>query len=336
MATSSAPPGSFDEIRALIEKLPAGDEGARLAVRARQAQLAPSSGALGRLEEIIEWLAAWQGHYPPTVDHPRVSIFAGNHGVAALGVSARAPSMTEEMVKNLVAGGGAVNQVCRVVDADLRVYEMALEEPTADFTREPALSEASCVRALAYGMMAVEPDIDLLCVGDIGVGNTTAAAAVALALFGGEAADWVGSGTGLDVEGLKRKREVVAAGLARHRDVIGDPLRALACLGGHELAGIAGAVLAARLAHVPVLLDGFTSTVAAAVLEVLKPGVLAHCLVGQLSGEPGHRRVCERFGKVPLLDLEMRLGEGTGAALAISLVRAAAACHNGMTATVAQ
>jgi nicotinate-nucleotide--dimethylbenzimidazole phosphoribosyltransferase len=334
VATSSAPPGSFGEIRALIEKLPAGDEHARREARARESQLAKPPGSLGRLEEIAEWLATWQGRHPPTVDHPRISIFAGNHGIAALGVSAQPPSYTEESVKSLVAGDGAINQICRVVDADLRIYEMALEEPTADFTRGPALGEALCVRALAYGMMAIEPGIDLLCVGEIGVGNTTAAAAIACALFGGEASDWIGPGPGSDDEGFKRKQQVVTAGLARHRGIIGDPLQALSCLGGHELAGVAGAVLAARFAHVPVLLDGFTSTVAAAVLEALKPGILDHCQIGQLSTGPGHRRVCERLGKAPLLDLGIHLGAGTGAAMAVAIVRAAVACHNGMTTRV--
>jgi nicotinate-nucleotide--dimethylbenzimidazole phosphoribosyltransferase len=234
------------------------------------------------------------------------------------------------MVQNFVAGGAAINQICRTMNADLRVYEMALDEPTADFTEGPALGEATSVRALAYGMMAVEPGIDLLCVGEMGIANTTAASALACALFGGDPGDWVGPGTGVDRDGITRKRDVVAAGIARHRDVLSDPLQVLACLGGHELAGIAGAVLAARLARVPVLLDGFATTAAASVLEVLQPGLLDHCLVGHLSREPAHIRLCERIGKTPLLDLSMRLGEATGAALAIAVVRSAAACHAGM------
>lgn len=325
-----APPGSFAEIRALIANLPGPDETARAATRAREPQLTKPTGALGRLEEIAEWLATWQGRHPPAVDHPRVAVFAGNHGVSALGVSAYPASVTAEMVKNFVDGGAAINQICRTVNADLRVYEMALDEPTADFTKAAALSEVACVQALAYGMMAVEPGVDLLCVGEMGIGNTTAASAAACALFGGDASDWVGPGTGVSGERLAHKRAVVTAGLERHRDRLSDPLQVLACLGGHELAGIAGAVLSARLAHIPVLLDGFTSTVAASVLESLKPGLLDHCLVGHLSKEPGHARVCGHIRKTPLLDLSMGLGEGTGAALAIGIVRAAAACHSGM------
>ena len=328
--SSPTPPGSFAEIRTLIANLPGPDEAARTAARAREPQLTKPAGALGRLEDIAEWLATWQGRHPPSVDQPRVAVFAANHGISTLGVSAYPASVTAEMVKNFVDGGAAINQICRTVNADLRVYEMALDEPTADFTQAAALSETACVQALAYGMMAVEPGVDLLCIGEMGIGNTTAASAVAAALFGGDANDWVGPGTGVDGDRLARKREVVAAGLLRHRDFLSDPLQALARLGGHELAGIAGAVLAARLAQVPVLLDGFTSTVAAAVLECLKPGLLDHCLVGHLSKEPGHTRVCQHIGKAPILDLSMRLGEGTGAALAIGIVRAAAACHSGM------
>ncbi len=328
--SSPTPPGSFADIRALIANLPGPDEAARAAVRSREPQLTKPAGALGRLEGIAEWLATWQARHPPSVDHPRVAVFAGNHGISALGVSAYPASVTGEMVKNFVDGGAAINQICRTVNADLRVYEMALDAPTADFTKAAALSEEVCVQALAYGMMAVEPGVDLLCVGEMGIGNTTAAAAVACALFGGDTNDWVGPGTGVTGDQLILKQKVVAAGLARHRDFLSDPLQVLSRLGGHEFAGIAGAVLAARLAHVPVLLDGFTSTVAASVLESLKPGLLDHCLVGHLSKESGHSRICRHIQKAPLLDLSMRLGEGTGAALAIGIVRAAAACHNGM------
>jgi len=325
-----ATPGSFAEIRALIATLPGPDLAARDAARAREPQLTKPPGALGRLETIAEWLAAWQGRHPPAVEHPRVAVFAGNHGIAALGVSAYPSSVTEQMVKNFVAGGAAVNQICKTVDADLRVYEMALDRPTEDFTRAEALGEAACVRALAYGMMAVEPGVDLLCIGEMGIANTTSASALALALYGGEAADWVGPGTGVAGDQLARKRDVVAAGVALHKKHLADPLAALACLGGHEIAGMIGAVIAARLARVPVLLDGFTSTVAGAVLETLQPGLLDHCIIGHLSQEPAHVRVCRRLDKTPLLDLSMRLGEGSGAALAIGIVRAAAACHSGM------
>ncbi|MEX1205907.1 MAG: nicotinate-nucleotide--dimethylbenzimidazole phosphoribosyltransferase, partial [Dongiaceae bacterium] len=207
--------------------------------------------------------------------------------------------------------------------------EMSLDRPTADFTVEPAMSEGDCARAAAYGMMAVEPGLDLLCLGEMGIGNTTSAAALCCALFGATAADWVGPGTGVAGAALARKTAAVAAGVARHAGA-GDPLETLRRLGGQELAAICGAILAARLARTPVLLDGFACTAAAAVLFAADARALDHCVVAHVSAEPGHRRLLERLGKAPLLDLGMRLGEASGAALAIPILKAAVACHTGM------
>lgn len=328
--TAPSLPASFAEIHRLLDALPAADEVAAEAARRREAELTKPAGSLGRLEEIAAWMAAWQGRHPPTADHPRVSVFAANHGIAARGVSAYPAEVTRQMVTNFIAGGAAINQLCKVMNADLRVYEMALDQPTHDFTVEPAMSEAECVRAMAYGMMAVEPGVDLLCLGEMGIGNTTAAAAMCLALFGGQTEDWTGPGTGVSGAAFANKCQVVAAGVERHKGVRNDPLAVLQCLGGQEIAALAGAIIAARLARVPVLLDGFVVGAAAALLHVLKPGLLDHCLVAHCSAEPGHGRLCAKLGKRPLLDLGMRLGEGSGAALAIGIVKAAVACHTGM------
>jgi nicotinate-nucleotide--dimethylbenzimidazole phosphoribosyltransferase len=321
---------SLDEIRAVMAELPGPDLEAASKTATREAQLTKPPGALGRLEEITAWLATWQGRHPPRVEHPRIAVFAGNHGVAAQGVSAYPAAVTAQMVQNFIAGGAAVNQLCRAADADLRVYEMALDKPTADFTQGPAMSEAECSRAIAYGMMAVEPNLDLLCLGEMGIANTTSAAALACALFGGTAADWVGPGTGVAGSALARKTAVVAAGVARHREGARDAFDILRRLGGQELAAICGAVMAARLARTPVLLDGFACTAAAAVLHAVDAHALDHCLVAHVSAEPGHRRLVQAIGKSALLDLGMRLGEASGAALAISIVKAAVACHTGM------
>ncbi len=332
---SARPAASFAEIRALLPELPGPDRTAASQAREREAQLTKPPGALGRLEALSEWLCAWQGRHPPRLDRPRVAVFAGNHGVAAQGVSAYPAAVTAQMVRNFIAGGAAINQLCRALDAELRVYEMNLDRPTADFTQGPAMDEAECAHAMAYGMMAVEPGLDLLCLGEMGIANTTSGAALCHALFGGTAADWVGPGTGVAGEGLRRKIDAVEAGLARNRAMAGDPLAALAALGGRELAAIAGAVLAARMGRVPVLLDGYTCTAAAAVLHALRPDLLDHCQVGHCSAEPAHARLCERLGKRPILALDMRLGEGTGAALAAMVLKGAVACHTGM-ATFAQ
>ncbi|HEY3918576.1 MAG TPA: nicotinate-nucleotide--dimethylbenzimidazole phosphoribosyltransferase [Stellaceae bacterium] len=328
-------PATLDEMRAIVAQFPGPDREAAAATAAREAQLTKPAGALGRLEEIAQWMATWQGKHPPSCVHPRTAVFAGNHGVASLGVSAYPAAVTVQMVKNFVDGGAAVNQLCRSVDADLRVYEMALEEPTADFTQTPAMSEEECATAIAYGMMAVEPGIDLLAVGEMGIANTTSAAALAAALYGGDAARWVGPGTGVAGAGLAKKIAVVEEGMALHKPQAKDGFDLLRRLGGRELAALVGAVMAARMARVPVLLDGYASTAAAATLTAVDAqgigvGALDHCLVAHCSAEPGHRLLLERLGKPPLIDFGMRLGEASGATLAVAIVKAALACHNGM------
>jgi nicotinate-nucleotide--dimethylbenzimidazole phosphoribosyltransferase len=329
MKDRKSEPG-MDEIRALLAELPGPDVEAASAAATRQAELTKPAGSLGRLEELAEWLAAWQGRAEPALDRPHTAVFAGNHGVAAQGVSAYPTEVTKQMVRNFIDGGAAVNQLCALADADLRVYEMALDEPTRDFTQAPAMREADCARALSYGMMAVEEDIDVLALGEMGIGNTTSAAAICHALYGDRAEDWVGRGTGVDDAGMLRKVEVVGRAVALHKDDMADPFDVLRCLGGQEIAAIAGAVLAARLARIPVLLDGYACTAAAAVLHAADSQALDHCLVAHVSVEPGHRRLLDKLGKRALVDLDLRLGEASGATLAILLLKAAVACHDGM------
>ena len=324
------PPTGLDEIRALLRELPGPDEAARAAVAARQAQLTKPPGSLGRLEDLVEWLAAWQGRDPPSAERPHTAVFAANHGVAAQGVSAYPATVTAQMVQNFIGGGAAVNQLCALIGAELKVYELDLDRPTRDFTEAPAMAEADCARAMAYGMMAVAPGFDVYALGEMGIANTTSAAALCHALHGGSAADWVGRGTGIDDAGLDLKVRVVERAVALHRDSMTDPFEVLRCLGGLEIAAIAGAILAARLARIPVILDGYTCTAAAAVLHAADPGSIDHCLVGHVSAEPGHRRLLDKLGKAPLCDLGMRLGEGSGAVLAVTLLKAACACYGGM------
>jgi nicotinate-nucleotide--dimethylbenzimidazole phosphoribosyltransferase len=324
------PVANLDEMRTLLAQFPGPDIEAGTAAAARQAQLTKPAGSLGRLEELAIWLATWQARHPPRLDHPRTLVFAGNHGVAARGVSAYPASVTAQMVQNFIAGGAAVNQLCRVFDAGLKVYEMNLETPTGDIVDEPAMSEEGCAKAMAYGMMAVEPGIDALALGEMGIGNTTAAAALCAGLFGGSAEMWTGPGTGVAGAALDAKRRAVAEAVARHRPAAHDPFDMLRRLGGLELAAIAGAVMAARLGRVPVVLDGFASTAAAAVLFAADPHALDHCVVAHLSAEPGHRLLLEQIGHRPLFDLGMRLGEASGATLAFAVLKAAVACHTGM------
>jgi nicotinate-nucleotide--dimethylbenzimidazole phosphoribosyltransferase len=320
----------FDDIRDLLKKMPKADEAACAAAREREGQLTKPAGSLGRLEEIAEWLAGWQGTPRPHVDKPLVAVFAGNHGVVAQGVSPFPQSVTQAMVANFTAGGAAINQICKTFDLSLKVYELALEQPTGDITQAPALSERDCAATMAFGMEALASEPDLLALGEMGIGNTTVAAAIFHALYGGKAEDWVGRGTGVDDEGLRRKAEAVRSAVARHREHLSDPLEVLARLGGREIAAMAGAIIAARLRRTPVMLDGFVVCSAAAVLHALDPTALDHCLAGHVSAERAHKYALKLIGKTPLLDLGMRLGEGSGAALAIGIVKAAVACHNGM------
>ncbi len=322
---------SFDDVRALIRVLPRPDGESEARARARQRRLTKPPGSLGRLEDLACWLAAWQRRDPPRLARVRICVFAGNHGVAARGVSAYPACVTAQMVANFEAGGAAINQLARIFGAELRVVPLALESPTADFTVAPALDEAACVTAIRAGFACVEPGLDLVVGGEMGIANTTAAAAVLAALSGEPPEAVVGPGTGLDRAGLARKVAVVREGLTRHRAALGDPLEVLRRLGGREIAALFGLYLGARIRSVPAVLDGFVTTAAAAVLHALAPGHgLAHMVAGHRSAEPAHRRQLERLGLVPLLDLGMRLGEGSGAAVALGILRAAVACHAGM------
>ncbi len=328
MTQSFALPASLADIAALLAALPAADAAAYGRWAAREPQLTKPPGALGRLEEIGAWLCAWQGGHPPRAERIAARIFAGNHGVAAQGVSAFPPAVTVQMVENFRRGGAAVNQLCATFGVDLDVVALELDQPTADFTQGPAMTEAEFVRAFAAGMESVPAGIDLLCIGEMGIGNTTPAAAIACALFEGDAAFWTGKGTGVEGSALANKIRVVDQGAARMQSQ--PPLEILRCLGGRELAAMAGAVVAARYRRIPVLLDGYVCCAAVAPLAAARPRALDHCLVAHVSAEPGHQRLLDALDLRPLLNLSMRLGEGSGAVLAVGLVKAAVACHTGM------
>jgi nicotinate-nucleotide--dimethylbenzimidazole phosphoribosyltransferase len=326
---------SLDDIRAFCRYLPGGNEGAADAARARQAHLTKPAGSLGRLEELAAWMAQWQGREVPVLGRPVIAVFAGNHGVAAHGVSAYPQAVTAQMVANFNAGGAAINQIAKVAGAMLLVVPLDLDRPTADFTDAPAMEIDAFLAAIEIGYRTVPPDGHLLAVGEMGIGNTTSASALCAALLGGGAARWIGRGTGVDDEGLERKRTTVEAALVRHASILEDPLLVAAALGGRELAAICGALLAARQHRIPVLLDGFVATAAVVPLARLEPAILDHCRAAHVSAEAGHRQLLGELGLRPLLDLDMRLGEASGAATAILLLRAALACHEGM-ATFAQ
>lgn len=320
---------SLSDVARFAATAPRFDEEAAKAARARQNSLTKPPGSLGRLEEIAVFMAGWRGRAQPVIEHAQALVFAGNHGICVHGVSPYPAEVTVQMVANFEHGGAAINQLCAAFGADLSVIALDLDRPTGDFTHTVAMSDEDTLDALNRGAAAVDRRADVLLLGEMGIGNSTVAAALACALLGGDPADWVGPGTGADAQGMARKAQVIAQGLERHRGVRG--IDVLSALGGREQAAICGAVLAARAAGIPVLLDGFICTASAAVLHGVDPGLLDHCLVGHSSAEPGHRRLLEGIGKRALLDMGMRLGEGSGAALALGILRGALACHNGMT-----
>jgi len=320
----------FAEVLDLLMLTPEGSEEAVDAVRMHDAQLTKPPGSLGRMEELVEWLARWQGKATPTLENPMVAIFAANHGVTDQGVSAFPREVTGQMVANFTAGGAAISQICALHELNLRVFELALELPTGDITLAPAMDDKTCAATIAYGMEAIAGRPDCLAIGEMGIGNTTVAAAIYAALYGGAGPDWVGRGTGVDNAGLARKAGAVDRALAFHQGGLTDPLAILARLGGREIAAMLGALVAARHQKTPVIVDGFVATAAAAVAHAVNPHAIDHCVFAHVSAESAHAKALERMGVTPLLDLGMRLGEGSGAALGMVLAKTALHLHTHM------
>ena len=319
-----------EEFAAIVRDLPQPDAAAEDAARRRDAELTKPPGALGRLEEIAVWYAGWRGRERPSLDSPQIAVFAGNHGVAAKGVSAFPAEVTAQMAANFRSGGAAINQLADLAGARIDVRELSLDSPTGDISEGPAMDAPGFTEALRVGWDTVDPQADMLVVGEMGIGNTTCAAAIGMALFGGAAQDWTGPGTGVVGAALERKAQTVAQAVEVNGAVGAGGLEVLRRLGGRELAAMAGAIARARIERIPVALDGFICCAAAACLAAESPGALDHAVAGHASEEPAHPRMLERIGKEPLLRLGLRLGEGTGGAIAIQIIRAALACHSGM------
>jgi nicotinate-nucleotide--dimethylbenzimidazole phosphoribosyltransferase len=308
-----------------LATMPGGDSEAADAVRARAADILRPAGALARFDEVAAWVAEWQRTSTPAVRNPAALIFAADHGVTVAGVSKYPIDVTAAMLAAYRAGKSTVSAFASVAGATVEAIDVGVGRPTGDIRFESAMSADRFEEACAAGRQAVERlDADLLVLGEMGIGNTTAAAAVAAALAGGEVAAWVGRGTGVDDEGLTRKRDAVRMAVDRIAGVL-DPMEVLREVGGAELVAMAAAIVAARSRRLPVLIDGYVVTASALPLSIERPDALDHCLVGHCSSEPGHRRLLERLGKQPLLDLEMRLGEGSGAMAAVPLVAMACA-----------
>ena len=302
----------------------------RQAVVERAANVLRPAGAFGRLDEVAAWLAGWQRSERPSVERPQVLVFGADHGVVANGVSAYPAEVTGAMVSAIEQKVATCTALADANGAGLRFVDVGVGQPTGDLSVEDALDTERFDQAWTAGASAVtavsEGDLaaDLLILGELGIGNTTAAAAVAAGTLGGTAAEWVGRGTGVDDDGLARKEAAVTAGLDR----VGanpQPLDVLRRLGGAELVAMAGAATEARRRSIPILLDGFIATAALVPLAVHRHGMLDHCLAGHCSAEQGHRRLLEAIDKRPLLELDLRLGEASGALVALPIVRSAAA-----------
>lgn len=321
----------FDDIRDLIYRLPAINTDAYDAAQARQIQIALPSGELGRLGELAVWLAGWQGQNPPKITHPQIVVFASSHGVAAKGVSAYGLEQSQKKINDLTTGKAAVNQIAGSVGCGLKIIELAPELPTPDITEAAALGEKDCAATIAFGMEAVSEKPDLIGVGVVGAGATTAAAAVALALYGGTASFWAQSGSASKKPDLLvAKTRAIDQAIHFHQGQLDDPLQVLRRLGGRDIAAVVGAILAARYQKIPVVLDGFVSTVSAAILHAIEPKSIDHCIAGSVTSRDSHHALLDRIAKKPVIDLGLGMGDGSGAALAIGIVKAAICSHSGI------
>lgn len=315
-------------IRSLLRDLPARHDESAEAVRDRAARVLRPIGALQRLDDVAVHVAGWQATMTPAVQRPCVLVFAGDHGVTAGGVSNYPSDVTAAMVEAVRAGRATISAFARSVGASVDVFDVGVGRPTGDIRTEPALTPDRFDEVVAVAIDAVDTAAaaksDLLVLGELGIGNTTVAAALSAALVDGDVHGWVGRGTGVDDDGLARKRDAVAQAVGRLRDT-SDPIEVLRQVGGAEHTAIAAACMRARRLRIPVVLDGYVATSAVLAMHAAVGGALDHCLAGHVSSEPGHRRLLDHLGLSPLLDLEMRLGEGTGAVAAVPLIRMACA-----------
>ena len=296
----------------------------------RQNNLTKPIGSLGKLEKYAIWMAGWQKKEKPTINNFQCLVFAGNHGVARRKVSAYPSEVTEQMVKNFINGGAAINQLCNLSNIKLSVIPISLENPTKDFSEEKAMNPDETLSAMKLGYNSVPKKCDLLLLGEMGISNTTSATAIACALFKTSVKKWTGLGTGISEKNLKNKISVIQRGLKLHGKKFDSVIEILSCFGGREMAAIVGSIIAARVRGIPILLDGFVSTASAATLTIFNKNILEHCLISHLSSEPGHKGIILKLKKEPILDLNMRLGEASGGAVASLIIKAAVVTHNKM------
>jgi len=314
--TAQSPSGRpFDDIRALTDSMPEADEAARKDVETVMAEMR-GLNPLGRNADYAKWLASWQGK-APSVDRPLIAVFAGTHDVSKHVYGDDIIPKAQARVKGMTEGAAGVRGVSTSLQAAFKVFELGIEYPAADFTQEPSLSEKDCAAAIAFGMEVVAEGADIIALGNAGFGSATAAAAIAFGLYGGTGEFWAGG----EGEAAQSRIKAVDAGTALHNDMLSDPLEVLRCFGGRDIAGMVGAILAARHQAIPIILDGYVVCAAAAVLHKLNPDSIAHCMAGHVTSEPAHRALLDRMGLEPMHDMGIGIGDGTGAAFALGTLR---------------
>jgi len=306
----------FDDIRALTVTMPQADEGACDYVKHVIADFGEYLSPLGRNTRYAKWLASWQGK-TPSIDRPLIAVFAGSHGVAKHVFGEDVIPKAQARVKSMTEGAAGVRGISTSLQAAFKVFELGIEYPSADFTIEPSLSEKDCAAAIAFGMEVVAEGADVIALGNAGFGSATAAAAIALGLYGGTAEYWAGG----EGETAESRIKAVAKGASLHKDLLSDPLEVLRCFGGRDIAGMIGAILAARHQAIPIILDGYVVCAAAAVLHKLNPDSIAHCMAGHVTSEPAHQALLDRMGLNPMHDMGIGIGDGTGAAFALGTLR---------------
>jgi len=309
----------FEDIRALIETMPQLADGLETDVQSNAMSLSRGLRPIGRLESPLALISKWQASHLPSLMRPLIAVFAGTHGVAEHLGYENIIEASKKRVLSLTEGQAAVRGVAGELGSAFKVYEFGLDYPSGDFTETDSLSERDCAAAIAFGMEVVAEGADVIVLGAAGLGAATAAAAMNIAQYGGAANYWAGG------EGAEARIKAVQAGLSKHSGKTSDPLDTLRIFGGRDIAGLVGAILAARHQRIPILLDGYVSCTAAAILHSIDPASIDHCIASHLSSEPAHDALLSRLGLTPVVDLDVNIGDGTGGALALSVLKAASA-----------
>lgn len=319
---------SCEEILSILNNLPNQNKKIKKEAIEYQNTLLKPKKSLGILEELAIFYCSWKDTIHPKINSMQTIIFAGNHGICDQSVNSFPQEVTDQMVQNFENGKAAINQLSLEVGSDLKIISLDLKNPTKDFTKEPAMSEVDFLKAFNIGFNSVERDVDVLALGEMGIGNTTVASAITSAFIGGNISKWIGKGSSDSNDLIKKKTLVVEKGINLYKDK--TPLDKLKCLGGREQVAIFGATIRARVLRIPVIIDGFICSASILPLFFINKSSIDHCIFGHCSAEKGHEAMLKFLGKEALLNLNMCLGEGTGATLALNILKSAMACHNQM------